>query len=374
MELLRITAMLMIIAYHIFGHCINVQLTDTSSIAELGNSWYCHPWFSRKLCAVAVVSPMGQAGNAIFIIISGYFMAHKGSIDLTKISKKLLMQLGFAAAVLGFASIYAYHNVTEFPVKLVQFKAFNSMSWYVGYYFIVIVIAKVFLNGFLGRLERKNYVMFLMVLFALMQFSWSARLIANLGEGLERVLTGIFLYSLGGYVKKYDPFGRVRSWAIIAVIVLINLIVIGNFYISTAANILEYDPNSGDMFIQSIPKYSNNQIVPVVLGIAAFELFRRIKVPNNRIINFVGASTFMVYLIHDNAFVHSIWKARDWLTLLYENTTEFFAAYFMCVLKTFAVGLVCYCLFIIGGKLLKRCKPLAIKKSVKKSVQISDKF
>ena len=32
-ELLRICAMLMIVAYHIFVHCVNVQLTDSASIA-----------------------------------------------------------------------------------------------------------------------------------------------------------------------------------------------------------------------------------------------------------------------------------------------------------------------------------------------------
>lgn len=101
MELLRITAMLMIIVYHIFLHCINVQLVDANSIQKLGNDWYCHPWFSKKLCVLAVISPMGLAGNAIFLLISGYFMAHKKLMDLTKISKKLLLQLGFAAVTLG---------------------------------------------------------------------------------------------------------------------------------------------------------------------------------------------------------------------------------------------------------------------------------
>ena len=46
MELLRIVAMLMIVAFHIFRHCINIQLTDANSIAALGNGWYSYPAFS----------------------------------------------------------------------------------------------------------------------------------------------------------------------------------------------------------------------------------------------------------------------------------------------------------------------------------------
>lgn len=361
MELLRITAMLMIIAYHIYCHCISGQLTDTNSIQKMGNDWFCHPWFSKRLCLLAVIAPMGQVGNAIFILISGYFMAEKKSIDLTKISRKLLLQLGFASVALGLASIYAYHNITEFPIKLIQFSAFNWMSWYVGYYFIVIVIAKVYLNNFLKNLEPKNYVMFMMVLFALIQFSWSTSVISNLGGGLDTVCTGIFLYSLGGYVKKYNPFAALKLWVVLAIILITNLVVIGNFYINTAGNILAYDPGSGNLFIQSIPGYGNNQIVPVVLGIAAFELFRRFRVPGSKVVNFMGASTFMAYLLHDNEFFYKIWNTQDWITLLYENVLQFCCKYLLWALGTFATGLLCYAIFVVAGRALNYCKPLAIK-------------
>lgn len=360
MELLRIMAMLMIIAYHIYRHCINVQLTDTNSIQQMGNDWFCKPDFSKRLCLLAVIAPMGQVGNAIFILISGYFMAEKELIDLTKISKKLLLQLGFAAVALGLASIYAYHNITEFPIKLIQFSAFNWMSWYVGYYFIVIVIAKVYLNRFLKSLEQKNYVMFMMVLFALIQFSWSTSVISNLGGGLDRVCTGVFLYSLGGYVKKYNPFGTLRLWVVFVIIMITNLIVIGNFYINTAGNVLVYDSNSGNMFIQSIPVYQNNEIVPIVLGIAVFELFRRFRTPSSRVINFIGASTFMTYLLHDNDFFYKIWNTQDWITLLHENVSQFCGIYLLWVLKTFAAGLLCYGIFVVADRALNHCKSLAL--------------
>ena len=108
-ELLRIFAMLMIIAYHICCHCINVQLMDEESILTMQNGWFCHPIFYKKLLLLALISPMGQAGNAIFILISGYFMAHKGkNVDLTSISKKLLLQLGFAVLMLCVASSIIY--------------------------------------------------------------------------------------------------------------------------------------------------------------------------------------------------------------------------------------------------------------------------
>ena len=162
-------------------------------------------------------------------------------------------------------------------------------------------------------------------------------------------------------MKKYNPFENIRLWVIIAIIVMINIIVIGNFYLNTADNILAYRSNDGTMFIQSIPTYGNNQAVPIILGITFFELFRRIKIPSNRIINFIGSSTFMVYLLHDNEFVYKIWNTQDWITLLYENVIRFFYTYIVWILKTFAAGILGYCIFMAGGKLLNICKPLIMK-------------
>lgn len=361
MELLRIAAMLIIITYHIFCHCINFQLSDWQTIVNFDNGLYCQPVFFKRLCLLAVIAPLGQVGNAIFIIISGYFMAHKESIDLTKIAKKLLMQLGFAAIVLGMISIYAYKNITGITLKMIPFTSFNWLSWFVGYYFVIIVAAKIFLNKFLNKLNQKKYTMFIVTLFALVQFGWSTSLMAKLSEGVEVLCTGIFLYSLGGYIRKYNPFEKIRLWAVIAVAILMNLILICNFYISTADNILAFDPTSGNAFIQYIPMYTDNQIFPIVLGIVVFEIFRRIKLPSNSVINFMGASTFMVYLLHDNEFFYKLWNTQDWITLLHEHVISFVLTYVGWVMAIFAAGVLCYCLFTLIGMLAKRYQSLVLK-------------
>ena len=55
----------------------------------------------------------------------------------------------------------AYNTVKEHSITLIDFNAFNSLSWFVGYYFIVIVFTKLFLNRYLDSLSKKNYMMFL---------------------------------------------------------------------------------------------------------------------------------------------------------------------------------------------------------------------
>ena len=91
----------------------------------------------------------------------------------------------------------AYNTVKEHSITLIDFNAFNNLSWFVGYYFVVIVSAKLFLNRYLGSLSKKNYMMFLLTLFALLQFEWSRNILVRLAGGLEVVLTGCF-YILSG--------------------------------------------------------------------------------------------------------------------------------------------------------------------------------
>ena len=117
-ELLRIVAMLMIISYHIIIHCVNVQLVNVTSIEKLQNGWFNYPMFYRQLLGVALMMPFGLVGNALFIMISGYFLAEK-EVDMLKISRKLLTQLLFAAVVLVLASAYFIWNTvnTDSSVK-----------------------------------------------------------------------------------------------------------------------------------------------------------------------------------------------------------------------------------------------------------------
>lgn len=364
-ELLRILAMVMVIAYHIFFHCIKIQLTDPTSIAQLGNYWYCQPVFAKRLGILALISPMGQVGNAIFLIISGYFMAHKQSIDLGKISKKLLLQMGFSTLVLGFASIVLYRSECGKHLTLIDFNAFNWMSWYAGYYFLVMVLAQLFLNKLLARWDRKTYFMCTITLFALVQLSWSASLIDNIGVG-QTLAIGVFFYMLGGYIKRFDPFRSVKTWVIPAVLIVLNLFVLANYYICTAAKIIAYNPDGGALFTPDIPLYVwPRQLIPILMSIALFELFRRITIPTNRIINFIAASTFMVYLLHDSKLFYALWSWENWVSLLHNALGQFAVRYIICTLASFAAGLVCYCLYVLASKVIAFSKPLILREPTK---------
>lgn len=201
-ELLRVLAMFIIVLYHIVCHCVALQLTDSESMNRMNNGFFNKPYFYKRLFLLIAISPFGQIGNAIFLIISGYFMTVKGkNINLAKVSQKLLLQLGFASISLVFISNIVYKILgNDTLISMESFLSFNDRSWYVGYYFIVIVIAALFLNKFLLGLKKEQYISFLIIIFATTQFSWSAGLLNGIGGSLNLLLTGVFLYSFGGFV------------------------------------------------------------------------------------------------------------------------------------------------------------------------------
>ena len=372
-ELLRIIAMLMIISYHIIIHCVNVQLVNQTSIEKLQNGWFNNPVFYKELGALALMMPFGLVGNAIFIMISGYFLSDR-EIDILKISKKLLSELLFAAVALVLASsffIWKFSN-TEVPESLfsyIRIQYFNKMSWFVGYYFIIMLLAFCFLNRFLSKLDKQKYLGFLFTILAISQLSWSGSLLDDLANGLRTVVIGIFLYSLGGYIKKYNPFERIRGFVFILVILFTNFLIGISYHNTIIGKIQTYYYNqtvsgvTATEFTQSIPKFDNYSIVVVILGVCLFELFRRLPFPELKIINAIARGTFMVYLIHDNGFAYSIWETNDWITLLYNDFWGFMLKLSAWTLAIFGIGLVAYWIYLLLSQIIKSSKWLFIKES-----------
>ena len=352
LELLRIVAMLMIIAFHIYRHCVSGQLTDPDSMERMGNGLFSVPLFYKKLLLLTVFSSFGRAGNVVFMTLTGYFMVAKGrEIRLVPIAKKLLLEQGYAAVLLLITSLLVFRRNPDGCTTLTEVNLFNSMSWYVGYYFLVMLLARLCLNRYLEKLERKQYRLFLFALLCMTQFKWIIKLLNGVTGDLVILITGVFLYSLGGYIRRYQPFARVRTWAIFGVILSIYVLLFLSTYAGVQNRIQDYYREaSTDPFIQYIPNVGDNSIVAILLGVSLFELFRRIKMPCCRVINYLGGATFMIYLFHDNSFFYSLWDRQDWITLLAEHPMGFLLRYGAWTVRTFLYGFIAY----LGYRLLCR--------------------
>ena len=364
-EILRIVAMLMIVIFHIVCHCISVQLVGGDSVIKIGNDLFNNPVFSKRLFLLDAIMTWGTTGNALFVLISGYFLVHsKKGIDIHKISKKLLLQLGFASVVLVTFSTLIYRiHITDKFIRLIDINLFNSLSCFIGYYFLVILIAYLFLNKYLNKFNKKQYITFLIIVFALTQFGWTNQIVNGFSDGLSTLLTGVFYYSLGGYINKYNPFSNVRVISILLIIVIIYLLVFISSYNLAAIRIENYYINPANGFTQNVMTFGNSNILVAILSICIFELFTRVKIKNIRFINYVASGTLMIYLIHDNPLFYSLWGMIDWISLLYYNLPKFIIALIGVGLLTFMFGIIVYVFFDLTIKLIVKYKNLFLKKT-----------
>ena len=229
---------------------------------------------------------------------------------------------------------------------------------------MIILIAYLFLNKYLKKLNKKQYITFLIVVFALSQFKFTNQIVNNFSDGLTNLLMGIFFYSFGGYFNKYNPFKNVKFISILLIIIMSNLLILFSSYNITAVNIENYLINPSKGFSQNIMSFENNNILVVILSVCIFEIFTRLKVKNNKFINYIASGTFMVYLVHDNGLFYSLWGIIDWLPILYHNPLKFMIIFIIVGLLTFIIGIMVYLLYNLIIKLSLKYKNLFLKKTV----------
>lgn len=236
-------------------------------------------------------------------------------------------------------------------IEMISFQIFHSYAWFVGYYFFVVLVGALFFNSFLCSLEQKRYLALLLSLLALISFGWTGAVLEGLAGGLRTAFSGLFFYALGGYIRRYEPFGRFRAgFFIVAVFLCIAVIVLSASNLAFAK--IESGVVSGTMS-HSLITFDNYNILIIIMAVCLFELFKRISIPNNRVVNFLGSATFMTYLIHENDFFHSFWWQYDWLAVLNRSPMMFMAKCVTWTLISFACGVVAYALYLL---MMRACK------------------
>lgn len=348
--------MLGIISHHIIVHSVEIQL----AVSTPDGNHFNYPCFYKSVLILVAYTLLGQVGNAIFILLSGYFTCNdEKKIDLIKVSKKLLTQLAFASILLLLGSQIVHILMPDEYIYLEGPRIFNNLSWYAGYYFVVIVIAGLFLNQWLAKLDEKRYLTFLAVLFGLIQFSWSGGVLEGVIGNGRTVALGIFLYAFGGFLKKYKPFEKWKTGWFILVILFIYAVYFLSYYNELELKIEDYYMKDAG-FEQFLPWQSNYSIVVIAMAAAVFELFRRLPEFRSKTINFLASATLMIYLLHDNDFFYSLWNLQDWIVMLRQDKVAFFTAFWGWSLGVFAIGLLAYIAYFGVCRLCKRIYDRAV--------------
>lgn len=182
-------------------------------------------------------------------------------------------------------------------------------------------------------------------------FAWIWNVTSDSENTLRILATGILLYAGGGYIRAYDPFKKIKVYVIILIWIAVYGLVFLSYYNMVQIKIQDYNL-TGNSFTQTyIMSFHDFSIVTITLGISLFELFKRIKIPNNRIINFLASATLTVYFFHDNSFFYSIWNMQDWMVLLINSPCAFVLKLLLWGFATYIFGMIIYLLYLGIGRL-----------------------
>lgn len=304
-ELFRILLMFLIIAHH---YTVNSGLTDCYNFNNV----------TLNMVFLQIFGMFGKAAINGFTLITGYYMV-KSNITVKKFLKLYL------EAKFYYFMFYLIFLVTGYEpfsakglVKTVFSIIYESGSLYTGTY-IVFFLFIPFLNILVKGMTKKQYqgLLGLAICYFTIFSTFFKHDTFNFIGWME------VAYLIGGYISLY-PCKLYSSKKISALFLAASVALM-------VASIVVVDfvgakYGFGDFYYMVA---DSHKLFALTCSVAAFLLFKNIKVAQNKIINQVAASTFGILLIHTNSVSmrRFLWKDLLQNTMFYDSKLLVFQAF-----------------------------------------------
>lgn len=284
-ELLRIIAMILIVAHHFSIHGGFEFTTDSISVNRL--------W-------IQFIQMGGKIGVNLFVLISGYFLVKLSDMKLSKVVR-LGAQLFFYSIVIY--GIFVGVGLIDFNIKMFikyLFPPIFDIWWFASTYFVLYLVFP-FINVLLNSLSKKMYQKMLI----LMTLCWCiVPTFTAQSFGSNTLVWFVYLYCLAGYIRLWKDGAVIKNkviWGAVVILVALTFL---------SAIIFDIMGFKYPVFSEYATYFYDMQRLPMVLiSVALFIGFKNAKVRYSRLINIISTATFGVYLIHDNEFVRVfLWK------------------------------------------------------------------
>ena len=321
-ELLRIIAMFMIIMIHANCGAISWPTTDEMLTSPLST-------FSRYL-----FESIGIVSVNVFILISGWF-----TITVNK-----LKTLSFVYQVLffniGIYILFVATGLERISLSGISGSILNTgWDWFIKAYIVLMILAPV-LNAFLKddeEIVHRNVVMYFFLFSFVYGWIGGARRFFVAGYG---PLSFIGLYLLSNYINKvkrgiYIPPHYINKLVNFNKYYYLISFILCTLALSIAASALTYIGKAE--YVQVFYAYSNPLII--ISAASLFLFFENITIKQSKLISFLAASSFTVYLFHDQPNIRSYFDstARN----IYEGTNGYITilsiGLFLCAVYLLAV-------------------------------------
>ena len=318
-ELLRIIAMLFIVASHFYVHgaadVVSMDFSFNKLVMQFGH--------------------IGNLGVDIFIIITGYFL----STSTFKIKRVISLEVQVLFYSIFSFIIIALIDRDEFTIRNIvnsAFPAIRNEYWFYTSYLILFFLSP-FINIILNGIDKKQnqYLLaFLITVFSIFPTFLNFDSFVNGGYIFDLIVC----YCLGAYIKRY-PDNWFKQHRYIK-------LVIGVFALISSTVVLDILGQSD----KPAHFYTRSSTFVILVAVELFSIFVNFKEKNFNFVNIVGGSTFGVYLIHEYPLVRTIiW--RQWF-----NNSEIVDKWYLIFYYAFSVivvFVVCSVIEIFRQKLIE---------------------
>lgn len=324
-ELLRIIAMLMIVALHYLARGEGLVKN-----AAFGLNWF-FAWILEAICIVAV---------NCYVLISGYFLI-TSQFKPKKLLRLWIQVIFYSITIYLLLAAIGLESFTIKHLAMACVPVLTNQYWFVTVY-LALYIASPFLNILINALDKKQFRNFLILLFAILSI-WPT--VLPFGFSLDKtngfsIIQFVFLYLIGSYIRLHWN-REVRKEYYIGFYILITVMITSSKIIFAS---LGFHTLSGILF-------EYNSVTVVLSSVMLFMFFRSISIKNNvlnKAIGSVSALTFGVYLIHENIFLRGILYKKILHQDLFLNTPFFIPAAIVTISGIFAA---CICIDALRKKI-----------------------
>lgn len=325
-ELLRIVAMLFIVMHH---YAVHGGITFTSQ-------------FTFNKIFLQMLAFGGKVGVNIFIMISGYFLICE-HFKLRKLIKLMFQMWFYSLAILILIFLFNFTNI-DLKVILKSILPIGLVNWFAFTYFVFYLIFP-FENILLRNISQKEYLLML-ISGGILWFVFPT--ISNIFGSFSIIgIMGLFsyLYAIGAYIRIYckKTYRHVSKIAVYTYL----LYMLSSILFDLLS--LKYN-----FFINKVFYFCDEKsIFLLIISISLLLYFKDFNLKYNKYINYIGATTFGIYLMHDNNYVrHFLWQ-NIFQNYIYYNTNFLVLHAIISILMVFV-----FCSFIDFLRLKFIEKPL----------------
>lgn len=316
-ELLRIISMIFIIAHHYACH---------------GGSYY-GIWNGDNFVTASLLMSLGKIGVDIFVLITGYFMVRSDF--------KIIRIIRVELAILFYSIIWFVIAVNVLKIESISYLSLkdallpslmnkSTLYWFAPCYMGLQLLSP-FLNKLVASLDKKQISLLIGILVSFISIIPTLLRSHTWYDG--NMFLFILLYLVGAYIAEYGScILSINKFVICGITVALYLLM--NYATVTIRNNTQLYDKYG-IYADSI--WSGNSVFAIAISVLMLCFFLKLNISGSKIINGISATTFGIYLIHDNVYFRQYFWKRVFHTERYYESDKLWLHAIICIICVFVI-------------------------------------